>query len=203
MIGLLRAGSLVLGARQHLGALGIVTGRRVAVDTEPPVTYQIGLLENRPIRAEERDFLATLANMKNLQECNYRNEIFVYILYIGFKYLAICLQVGKVPVAVFATIEHGLRDASQHREIDTRSSDHSLVDLVVAVVEGIRSASLLQVVLVPNLLRGQLFFNVNGVLRSASLLGQRLGRGANDLRHPRVTKKRRFKVRLFILFEGL
>lgn len=43
-------------------------GRGITIDTEPPIANQVGLLENRAIRTEKRDFLAALTNVENLKK---------------------------------------------------------------------------------------------------------------------------------------
>lgn len=95
--------------------------------------------------------------------------------------LTIGFQISKIAVAIFATIKRCLRNSSQYGKIDTGSSHHTLIHFVVTVVERIGSSPFLQIVFAADLLRSEFLFNMNGVLCSASLFGQRFGRRSNDL----------------------
>lgn len=52
-------------------------------------------------------------------------------------YLALGLQIGKIAIAKFATIERCLRNAGHNGEIDARSSNDTLINLIIAIVEDI------------------------------------------------------------------
>lgn len=96
-------------------------------------------------------------------------------------YLAFCLQIGKVSVPKFGTVERCLRYRRLYGKIDARPADNTLIDFVVTVVV-IRIVTGPLLPIVANLNGREFLFYVNRILGCAGFFGQRFGRRSDDLR---------------------
>lgn len=94
------------------------------------------------------------------------------------NYLAFGFEIGKISVAKRDTIEGRLRYGRLYGKIDTRPTDNTLIDLVVAVIVtgGSRFA-----MITAECIGRQFLLDMDGVLCGARLFGQRFGRCSDNL----------------------